>query len=110
MFGSTPVPEVFVLWHPRCELGKALAHRIHAWLRPGNGLGPEVFFRCLPAPGEPPGVLPPELPGETRALLAGSPTRQFGVQSKFSNLQIVLPLIDENMIADPTWRHWLGNL
>jgi hypothetical protein len=25
-------------------------------------------------------------------------------------LQVVLPLIDENMVADQAWRHWLGGL
>jgi hypothetical protein len=42
------LPQVYVLWHPRCALG---APRIRDWLRPGNGLGPpEVFNRSLPAP------------------------------------------------------------
>ena len=27
-----------------------------------------------------------------------------------SNLQVVILLIDAFMIADPTWRHWIGQL
>src|SRR5882672_4576640 len=103
---SVPIPQVFVLWHPRCGLGETLAREIHAWLRPGNGLGPEVFYRSLPAPGSPANGLPPPLPGETRfASEASSRTRR-----KESNLQVVLPLVDENMVADMTWRYWLEDL
>jgi hypothetical protein len=104
MNSPTPIPEVYILWHPRCEVGEFLARRICEWLRPGNGLGPEVYYRCLPAPEAPRGGLPPPLPGEARGT---SPT---GPIARVSNLQIVLPLIDEHMIADPTWRHWLAQL
>lgn len=99
-----PIPEVYVLWHPRCELGEFLARRIYGWLRPGNGLGPQVFYRSLPAPEAPAGGLPPPLPGETRAYPSTSTT------PRVSNFQIVLPLIDEHMIADAAWRFWLGQL
>src|SRR5262245_40440236 len=103
---SVPIPQVFVLWHPKCRLGEPLARRILGWLRPGNGLGPEVFYRCSPAPGNPANRLPPPLPGETRfAVEATTRTRR-----KSSNLQVVLPLIDENMVADLTWRYWLEDL
>src|SRR5882672_10720039 len=103
---NVPIPQVFVLWHPRCGLGEILARRILGWLRPGNGLGPEVFYRSLPAAGNPTNRLPPPLPGETRfATETSSRTRR-----KASNLQVVLPLIDENMVADMTWRYWLEDL
>jgi hypothetical protein len=103
MMISSSIPEVYVLWHPRCEVGETVARRIYEWLRPGNGLGPQVFYRCLPAPGAPPGGLPPPLPGENRS----SQDRR---SARSGNLQVVLPLIDENMIADPTWRFWLSQL
>src|SRR5262245_10708210 len=103
---TTPIPEVFVLWHPQCLLGEKLARRIHAWLRPGNGLGPQVFYRSLPAPEAPAKGLPPPLPGEARSASEASTQGR----PKVSNLQIVLPLIDENMVADLAWRHWLGEL
>lgn len=96
------IPEIFVLWHPSSVLGETLARRVHAWLRPGNGLGPEVFYRCLPDP-QAPGGLPPPLPGEVRpegATPAGGP----------ANLQIALLLIDCHMIADAGWRYWLARL
>jgi hypothetical protein len=103
---DVPIPEIFVLWHPRCALGEKLARRILEWLRPGNGLGPEVYYRSLPAPDAPPNGLPPPLPGEAR------PTSNVhaGSRQKVSNMQLVLPLIDENMVADQAWRHWLGAL
>lgn len=99
------IPEMYVLWHPRCEPGEAVANRIYGWLRPGNGLGPQVFYRCLPAPEGPAGGLPPALPGESRASSAPSLPSSGG-----SNLQVVILLIDAPMIADPTWRHWIGQL
>lgn len=95
-----------MLWHPACALGEPLARRVHQWLRPGNGVGPEVFFRSLPAPGAPKAGLPPPLPGESRVGLPAGASGKPGV----ANFQIVLPLIDENMVADPAWRHWLGEL
>jgi TIR domain len=101
---SSPIPEIYILWHPRCELGEFLARRIHGWLRPGNGLGPQVFYRSLPAPEAPVGGLPPPLPGEWRSNLPVS------TAPRVSNLQIVLPLIDEHMIADAAWRQWLAQL
>lgn len=101
---SDLIPEVYVLWHPRFLPGEALATRIYSWLRPGNGLGPQVFYRCLPAPSAPPGGLPPPLPGEGRAPPPAP------ASSRSSNLQIVILLIDASMIADHTWRHWIGQL
>jgi hypothetical protein len=103
---DNPIPEVYVLWHPACTLGEKLARRIHAWLRPGHGLGPQVFYRCLPAPGAPAGGLPPPLPGESRD--PGSEAR--GVNPVVANLQVALLLIDEHMIVDPAWRWWLAEL
>jgi hypothetical protein len=101
------IPEIFVLWHPSCLLGEIFARRIHSWLRPGNGLGPEVYYRSLPAPGAPTNGLPPPLHGEYR-----TPT-QIGEESastRITNLQIVIALVDEHMVSDPTWRHWLSQL
>ena len=43
------IPEVYVLWHPAFPNGEALAQRIYRWVRP-KGLGPQVFYRSLPAP------------------------------------------------------------
>jgi hypothetical protein len=103
---TIPIPEIYVLWHPRCQLGEKLARRIFAWLRPGNGLGPEVFFRSLPAPEAPASGLPPPLPGEPRG--DGAPTG--GSSKRVSNFQILFPLIDEHLVADSTWRYWLDDL
>lgn len=97
-----PVPEVYILWHPRCAFGEKAARAIYDWLRPGNGVGPQVFYRSLPRYGGPPDGRPLELTVEARR--AGRSVEET------ANLHIVLPLIDENMVADPTWRHWLTTL
>lgn len=102
------IPEVFVIWHPACPFGETLARRIYQWLRPGNGLGPEVFYRSLPAPEAPPGGLPPPLPGEHRPGGPPAPAAPAGSQPR--RLQIAILLIDDNMIADAGWRHWLNTL
>jgi hypothetical protein len=100
------IPQVFVMWHPRCRHGEKMARRILQWLRPGNGLGPEVFYRCLPAPDAAAGVLPPPIPGERRA----PPRAKTKARPKVSNRQFILPLVDQNMVADVTWRYWLEEL
>ncbi len=105
---TTLIPEVFVLWHPNCRLGDPLARRILAWLRPGNGFGPEVFYRSLPAPGAPANGLPLPLPDvQGRPVPTSIEPRQ---RHEITNQQIVIPLIDEHMVSDPAWRHWLAQL
>jgi hypothetical protein len=104
MASSSSIPELYILWHARCAVGEGVAKKIYEWLRPGNGLGPQVFYRSLPAPEASPGGLPPPLPGEARLALPQMRT------PRTANLQIVLPLIDENMVADPAWRFWLSQL
>jgi hypothetical protein len=99
-----PIPEIYILWHPDCILGEFLARQVYAWLRPGNGLGPQVYYRCLRAPEAPAGGLPPPLPGEFRNRSAEQ------TSTRVSNLQILLLLIDDNMIANLAWRQWLSQL
>ncbi|MBN1608462.1 MAG: toll/interleukin-1 receptor domain-containing protein [Polyangiaceae bacterium] len=100
---ANPVPEVYVLWHPKCPMGETAARRIYDWLRPGFGLGPRVFYRCLPGPGTPSG-LPLPLPGEQRDGSTAPPS------DTPANLQIVVPLIDDHMIADARFRYWLESI
>lgn len=100
-----PIPEVYVLWHPDSALGEPLARHIHFWLRPGNGLGPQVFYRSVRAPEAPVGGLPPPLPGEGRQTSDGAVSR-----SRICNVQIVLPLLDAHLVADAAWRQWLTQL
>lgn len=89
-------------------MGEGLARQIHGWLRPGGGLGPEVFYRCISAPDTEPGALPLPLPGEVRApVLTGSTTLG---SSTHVNEQILILLIDDHMVADAAWRYWLGEL
>lgn len=104
---SRSIPEIYVLWHPRFANGEALAQRIHRWLRP-DGRGPQVYYRCLPAPGAPPGGLPPPLPNENRRGAAGDmcafPASSLGKR------QLVVLLIDAQMVVDHSWRHWINRL
>lgn len=100
---TTGLPELYILWHPACPLGERLAERILRWLRPGNGLGPDVYYRSLAAPDAGANGLPPPLPGEYRP---GAPPT-LAAADKF---QLVLPLIDEQLVADGCWRHWLTQL
>jgi hypothetical protein len=102
---APPIPEVFVLWHPDCVLGERLARRIFEWLRPGNGLGPQVFYRSRKAPEAPFGGLPLPLPGESRIIRANAEPA-----SLVPKVQIILPLIDAHMVVDPAWREWLVQL
>lgn len=106
---SRPIPEVYVLWHPDSALGERLARRIHAWLRPGNGLGPQVFYRSFPAPEAPKGGLPPRLPGEHRPGPAAAEIQQPPLGAH-TNMQVVVLLADAHMVADAAWRHWLTQL
>lgn len=98
------IPEVYVLWHPGFSEGEGLARRIYQWLR-ADGLGLQVFYRSLPAPGAPSGGLPPPLPRESR-LGTGSAAST----SPHETLQIVVLLIDAHLIADAAWRYWIEQL
>lgn len=113
------IPEIYVLWHPSCELGEILARRIYEWLRPGNGLGPQVYYRSHPAPEALPNGLPIPIQGEIRSLIAkaNNSNIQWEIDKtddcsayRITNLQIVIPLIDEHMVSDQTWRYWLTKL
>jgi hypothetical protein len=110
------IPEVYVLWHPGCQLGEALASSIYAWLRPGHGLGPDVFFRSLPRPEAGGDPLPLPLPGEERRYAAGmapqldSNPKVTPRRSQVVTLQILVLLVDFNMVADASWRYWLEQL
>lgn len=101
------IPEVYVLWHPACTIGASLATAIYKWLRPGYGLGPEVMYRSSPAPGAPAGHLPLPLPFERRAH---GPTGSVMPSRRLVDSQVVIPLIDAHMVADPRWRYWLAEL
>ena len=106
MAGTTTVegtiPEVYVLWHPGCQIGQTLASRIYEWLRPGHGLGPDVFFRCLACPQPQGGPLPLPIPGDEGAKPPSG--------RHFPTTQVLILLIDCNMVADASWQYWLERL
>ena len=93
---ATLIPQVFVVWHPQYEYGEQLAIRVLRWLRPGNGLGPDVFYRSLPDPHR------TKLPSELERSSSG--------QKRVSNLQVIVVLVDEHMVSDHSWRRWLDGL
>lgn len=97
---AAPIPQVFVLWHPRYKYGERLSRRILQWLRPGNGLGPDVFYRSLP--GRDRTSLPIPLPDPSLRTSSG--------QKRVSNLQVIVVLVDEHLVADQSWRHWLEKM
>src|SRR5579859_4926295 len=97
------IPEVYVLWHPGCHMGEALASSIYAWLRPGHGLGPDVYFRSLPRPGGAGDPLPLPLPGEQRSYPDPNP-KVTPRRAQVVSMQILVLLIDCNMVADASWR------
>ncbi|HEX2826294.1 MAG TPA: TIR domain-containing protein [Burkholderiales bacterium] len=101
---SDAIPEIYVLWHPKCEVGETLARSVYGWLRPGNGRGPKVYYRSEPDPTGARGKLPLPLPGET-----GNPMPR-AAGAAVANMHIALVLIDANMIADAAWRHWIEQL
>ncbi|MEM0895392.1 MAG: toll/interleukin-1 receptor domain-containing protein [Verrucomicrobiota bacterium] len=103
MSRTIPVPEVYIIWHPKCDVAGRLAPDIYNWLRPGNGLGPQVFYRSLKAP-DGAESLPVPIPGEGRGN-GGYPSLRRG-----ANVQILILLIDCHLIADPAWRMWLQNI
>jgi len=99
-----PLPEIYILWHPECAHGAAIAWQIRQWLRPAAGKGPQIFYRAESAPGG--GTrLPLPLPGEARDWPGDIQPKEPG-----RTLQIVIPLLDHHMVADPAWRWWLEQL
>ncbi len=104
------IPEVYVLWHPACRIGESLASRIYQWLRPGNGLGPDVFFRCLPRPDRSAGPLPLPIRGGEGNQPDGGPEQKTTRRSQLVTTQILILLIDCNLVADASWRYWLEGL
>jgi len=96
------IPEVYVLWHPGCQIGQTLASRIYEWLRPGHGLGPDVFFRSLASPDPRVAPLPHPIPG-----FDGAPSSRW---SRFATTQVLILLVDCNMVADASWQYWLTQL
>lgn len=87
---------LYLLWHPRCEEAEPLARAVYRWFHAPSddllrsGMGLPVYFRSQSATGTSP--LPPPID------LAGA------------DLNVVVVLADENMVADPPWAAWVGAL
>ncbi len=76
---------IYVLWHPKFEVGLTLARRIYHWFRLENMEGIPVYFRCSNGSG---GDEPPQIPEDCY-------------------LNFIVPLVDAHMVASPLWRSYV---
>lgn len=86
---------LYVVWHPKCDDGEFLAKSIYDWFHAPSGelhragLGIPVYYRTSRSDGLTP---PKEIPFEG------------------AEINVVVPLMDENMVADPNWRGYLKGI
>lgn len=83
---ANPV-RIYVLHHPKSELGRKLTDRIYDWFRLLNLEGIPVYVRSANEPG---GLHPP--------MPAGGA------------LEYLVPLVDAEMVRDPAWHDYLMKL
>ncbi len=86
---------VYLLWHHDCRQAVPLAEEIFRWFQAPTpeisrlGLGIPVYYRMRPESD-------------------GQPPRP--IDLSHCEVNIIVPLIDEHMAADPVWRSYLANL
>lgn len=110
-------PTIYVLWHPKCAIGRDLAEAIYKWFRPELGRGINVHFRCRLLV-EDLGAAKSKVEEKDMAeSLAVGWSKAFdipgveypkalGTAPKVP-FQYILPLIDAHMINDTNWRRGL---
>jgi len=87
---------IYVVWHPACADGRALARSIYDWFHASStelvraGLGLPVFYRCANSNGTP-----------------GVPRHIALVEAEFN---VIVPLVDENLVSDPAWVRYIVDL
>lgn len=77
---------IYVLWHPEFQQGLTIARRIYHWFRLENMEGIPVFFRSMNERGK---EVPPSISNDCL-------------------INYVIPLVEANMVADPTWRRYVA--
>jgi hypothetical protein len=87
----TRTATIYVLWHPGFGVGRQLATAIFNWFRLPSGFGIPVFYRSKPSGGR----------------ISGQPLEIPLLQSE---LNLLVVLADEQMVADDKWRDWLVEL
>lgn len=114
---ATRVPlSIYVLWHPGFPDGQLLARTIAEWCGGGTadiraaGLGIPVHFRSerwRAANALRPEDIPPEPPAPDDPVAAREHRRQVWrrpVHLDDAEHNVFVPLIDDNMVNDPSWR------
>ncbi|MBP8805566.1 MAG: TIR domain-containing protein [Kofleriaceae bacterium] len=113
---------IYVLWHPEFEDGPALARSVAEWWNGGGGdaralgAGIPVHFRSadwtedlnLLGDPSPPRTEPASEPGAARIARLGTWRRP--VRLDESDVNIFVPLVDDHMVADVSWRRDLVEL
>jgi hypothetical protein len=114
---ATRVPlSIYVLWHPAFADGTLLARTIAEWCGGGAadiraaGLGIPVHFRSerwRAANALHPEDMPPELPAPADPVAAREHRRQVWrrpIHLDDAEHNVFVPLIDDHMVNDPSWR------
>ena len=87
---------IYVLWHPAATEAAALASEVYRWFHASSddllrsGMGVPVFFRSAP-----------------RDRTGGTPRP---IQFDEADLNVVVVLAEQNMVADPSWAQYLTGI
>ena len=95
---------IYVAWHPKCEDGQVLAEGIYKWFRSPSlavqraGSGIPVYYRSQPWSES--GPVGSEQPAKEECFLRP-------IRFEDAAMNVVIPIIDENMVDSAKWRGWL---
>lgn len=87
---------IYVLWHPDCSVGRDYAASLYRWFRGDPSLPAEighgipVHYRSVPENGKSAKPRP--------------------IQPQAAELNVLVPLVDEHLVVDPSWRAYLRDL
>jgi len=105
---------VYVLWHPDCPDGRTLAESVYRWFRAPStdvwrsGVGVPVYYRTEPFA---PVLRLPRDHGMEDDTRDGNPVEHLRrIHLNEARINIIVPLIDANMVADELWQNTLYRL
>lgn len=84
---------LYVLWHPQCEDGRAMARAVYDWFHASSaellraGLGLPVHYRSAP--------------------WSSGASRPRPIELEAASASIIVPLVDEHLVSDPDWVDYL---